>query len=242
MPNGELLTALAIATVSIIGAYLLNGWSERNLERRKTNYRAKLGHFEDANRILVRLFAVLIYARDILQEDPDSTDSKVLVATIMTHAALARDEETVLDSDVAERILDDLKAVSMLKEDDQEKGLDNWTRANYPGLVVLYLRLVTYHIHRFQSTIWNVQLVAETEQVLNGAASLIEMLLSGLHGLMEGPEPRGDKPQDRLKRVTSLEKDLRDLNIAFQRAMRHELELTLPPPRFPRKKGGSKPT
>ncbi len=227
MAEIELISGIVGSALLLLLGYLLNGWRERDLERRKTNYNAKLTHFEAANETLTYLSVSQDLFEQILLMDIRNPEIWSLVGKFAAIASSVRQEEQVVGTDVAERILSDFKEATLSDAEEREPELRNWLEANYPRLWMTALRLVTYHKNRLRQLGWNIELVSESQEVLQAVRNIVGLVEDRIEKQLFRPEVH-EKKEKSLWRAVGTE--LVQANRTFQTAMRDELRKTLRPP------------
>ncbi len=67
MPVEDFIPLIVGSVLVLFLGYVLNGWRQRDFERRRTNYHAKLEHFREINEGAMRLANALAYFRTLLR-------------------------------------------------------------------------------------------------------------------------------------------------------------------------------
>ncbi len=227
MAEIELIAGIFGSAFLLLLGYLLNGWRERDLERRKTNYHAKLTHFEGVNESLLHLFESLQLFEQIHLTDIRDPEIWQLVWKLAGIASSVRQEEQVVGTNVAERILSDFKEPTMAEAGEQEPQLRNWVEANYPGLWLTGVRLVTHNKNRLKQLAWNIELVSESQEVFQAVGEMVSLVENRIEEQLLRPKMHGSEKKTLWRSVAT---ELVEANKRFQTAMRNELRRTLRAP------------
>lgn len=230
MPVEDFIPWIVGSVLLLFLGYLLNGWRERDFERRRTNYHAKLEHFREINEGAMRLVNALTYFRTLLRRtwEVKPGDFQSALWDMIGFAALARDEETPLGTQVVEKIMRDLKEASLHDDDEgRESALRDWLDATLVSLAYLWVRVLVYHITRLNKIGWDVLLVAETPVVVATVNGLIDHMLKELSQIDEAEPGAGEITVDQIEKF---QKRLTPFLEALLNAMRHEIQLTLAGP------------
>ncbi len=220
MFHGELNIWILGSVLLLLIGYLLNGWRERSLERKKTNYKAKLGYFERVNEDVGHLRAVIISFKIVVNTAWEEMGEEEAPLELAYRIALARDEETSLGSTTMEANLEDLKIASAVEDKEEKRaGLHHWLDKAKVNLTVLYARLLVHYLNRLNRTGADVYLIAETPAVIRDIQAIQK------HAVAE--VERTDVNIEELKRIEEIEGRILPLVDQLRRSMRAEVQQTL---------------
>lgn len=217
------------STIAIILGYILNGWRERDFERRKTNYHSKLTAFMKINEAMWGLGSAYVYLRmmlSIAEEPPE--DEAALGETLML-AALSHDLEEPLGTSISHQIIDKLNSIGAIPNGKpQEDALTSWTLGARGGLIVLYVRVLLHHAGKLAKAGSDALLVAETPSVQEAVGKLLAHLEQKFNEIPltlinESRTGAGAEPYD-LKKITG---EMTPLFDNLQSAMQDELSETM---------------
>lgn len=218
------LVTVAASFVLAVVSYLLNGWRERSFERRKTNYHSKLAAFQQINTASQGLSSAYLYLRWLSSVDWEKEDTDTALAQAVMFVALAREEEAPLGSGVSQGLATEFEKIgSKSGERRQRAAAEKWMEGATLSLVILWVRLLTYHLNRLAKAGADALLVAETPAVQNAIGKLVEHVSTQLKSVEEATGRRKPKLPD----IESLRADLTPLLWTLQMAMRNELTLTM---------------
>ncbi len=220
MPIEDFIPWIVGSVLLLFLGYLLNGWRERSLERKKTNYKAKLGYFERVNEDLGHLRGVIIAFKIVANTAWEEMELEEATLELAYRAALARDEETSLGSTTMEANLEDLKIASAVEDKGERKtALQDWLTKVGMSLIVLYSRLLVHYLNRLNQTGADVYLIAETPAVIRDIQAIQEHAIAELQ--------RADANIEELKRIEEIEGRIVPLVDQLRRSMRAEVQQTL---------------
>lgn len=220
MPIEDFIPWIVGSFLLLFLGYLLNGWRERSLERKKTNYKAKLGYFERVNEDLGHLRAVIISLKIVANTAWEKMKPEEAALELAYRTALARDEETSLGSTTMEANLKDFNIASSVENEGERKtALQNWMPKVGMSLIVLYSRLLVHYLNRLNQTGADVYLIAETPAVIRDIQAIQK------HAVAE--VERTDVNIEELKRIEEIEGRILPLVDQLRRSMRAEVQQTL---------------
>ena len=220
MPIEDFIPWIVGSFLLLFLGYLLNGWRERSLERKKTNYKAKLGYFERVNEDLGHLRGIIISFKIVVNTPWEKMKLEEASLELAYRTALARDEETSLGSRTMEANLEDFKTASSVEDEGERKtALQNWMAKVGISLIVLYSRLLVHYLNRLNQTGADVYLIAETPAVIRDIQAIQKRAVAEVE--------RTDVNIEELKRIEEIEGRILPLVDQLRRSMRAEVQQTL---------------
>lgn len=228
--DSVILTIGGSAAALILG-YVLNGWRERNFERRKTNYHSKLAAFKEINEAIWGLDNAYVYLRMVIDiaEHPAETESTA--NEVLVYTSIARDLEVPLGTKTCEGVISDWNSISHkvppAKESDKDEVLD-WLVAAGMNLTILYLRALNYHFGKLIKASLDARLVAKTTLVEKAIEDLGKYLSKKLTEFPLAVVEEKQRPiPEEVFDFVKIEAELDPLLEALQSAMHDELATTL---------------
>lgn len=227
----SVILAIAGSTVAIIVGYVLNGWRERDFERRKTNYHSKLAAFKEINEAIWGLGCAYVYLRMIFDMAKRPSGNEAPIGEMLTLASLARDLENPLGTKTSECLIERWNSIGTQtrppgRSDEDEVG--DWLAGAGMSLTVLYGRVLNHHFGVLAKASLDASLVAETELVEEAIGDLGSYLTKKLNEtflpLFTGVQ---EPVNEELLNLKTIQKELDPLFQNLQSAMHDELAETL---------------
>ena len=215
------ITVVASVSVAVLG-YVVNGWRERDFERRRTNYHSKLRTFKDINDAAMRILNLDAAIRLLINgELADAHKNEEHFWQLMLLSSTAREIEAPLGTGVVASISEKFDAISSKwTRRGQEKATEQWVAGTIGSLILLYSRAMIHELTKLNKAEGDSLIVAETYEVRNAVGAVGRCLNKELNlkGGVEGSDAEGStQPSPELARLV----------LAMQLAMRMELRLSM---------------
>lgn len=220
----DLVSSIFLTAFVLALAYFFNGQLQRRLEKRTTSYHVKLEAFQAINRSAMGVIGALIGLRNLfgLLKENSLTDAEVI--EIAWQLGLAREAERPLETTIVDTMAIDFKAASLEKEEDERlTAIRSWADATHFSLLVLYTRVLAFHIDALTLQASQADLVSNHDDV-ESSLSRFQARVSQYSGYIADRTGRGSPfPEELDAEIAALDEEWRNLRLA----MWVELERTL---------------
>ena len=131
----DLVGSILVSSIILAVGYFLNGHRQRQLEKRTTNYHAKLSASQKVNEAAVGLIGGSIGLRNLLALPWEKTPSEQEIFEVAWQLALAREAERPLSTDIVEILSNEFKEAS--QEDGESRNRHQKYNNVRPSVFVL---------------------------------------------------------------------------------------------------------
>jgi hypothetical protein len=220
----DLVGSIIVSSLVLAISYFLNGYRQRQLEKRTTNYHTKLSAFQKVNEAAVGLIGGLIGLRNLLSTSWEDSPSEEQIFEVAWLMALAREAERPLGTSIAESLSEDLKKATLAEDDEiRKKALGEWAEATYVSLIVLYTRVLAFHIDDLTLQASQADIVSDNDDVESALAGFQERAMEYLGYLADRTGKGTPTVEELANEIAVLDKEWRRLKVA----MWAELDATL---------------
>lgn len=220
----DLISSIVLTAIVLALAYFFNGQLQRRLEKRTTSYHVKLEAFRAINQSAMGVIGALIGLRNLfgLLKENSLTDAEVL--EVAWQLGLAREAERPLETTIADTMGADFKAASLHDDEDERlTAIKSWADATHFSLLILYTRVLAFHIDALTLQASQADLVSDHDDV-ERSLNRFQAMISQYSGYIADRAGRGSpSPEELDAEITALGEEWQNLKLA----MWVELERTL---------------
>ncbi len=212
----DLVSSILLTASALALAYFFNGQLQRRLEKRTTSYHVKLEAFRAINQSAMGVIGALIGLRNLfgLLKENSLTDAEII--EIAWQLGLAREAERPLETAITDAMAADFKAASLEKEENERlEALRTWADATQFSLLVLYTRVLAFHIDALTLQAGQADLVSNHDDVESSLSRFQRMVLLYMEHTTDQAGRGSPSPEELDAEIATLNEEWQNLRLAM---------------------------
>ncbi len=220
----DLVDSIVITAIALALAYFFNGQLQQRLEKRTTSYYAKLEAFRGINQSAMGVVGALIGLRNLFGLLKENSLTEAEVFEIAWQLGMAREAERPLGTTIADTTAIDFKAASLENEEKERlEALRAWAESTQFSLLVLYTRVLAFHIDALTLQARQADLVSNYDDVESSLSRFLRLVLHYSEHINDRAGRGSPSPEELDAEIAALGEEWKNLRLA----MWIELERTL---------------